>query len=100
MRVFLGLALLLVSYIAVPGDLGIDTISQDNKTIFLVKVGAFAQQSDADSYLKKLSTQIKQPISIQRHSDKQLYDNANIELLRQRLYQQTRQRLQNDLFSY
>ncbi len=73
MRVFLGLALLLVSYIAVPGDLGIDTISQDNKTIFLVKVGAFAQQSDADSYLKKLSTQIKQPISIQRHADKGLY---------------------------
>ena len=33
-------------------------------------------------------------------TDEQLYDNANIEILRQRLYQQTRQRLQNDLFSY
>lgn len=73
MRIFFGIALLLVSYIAVPGDLGIDTISQQNKTIFLVKVGAFAQQSDADDYRKKLSSQIKQPITIQRHGDSGLY---------------------------
>ena len=33
-------------------------------------------------------------------TDNELYDNANIELLRQRLYQQTRQRLNNDLFGY
>lgn len=73
MRIFFGIALLLVSYIAVPGDLGIDTLSQQDKTIFLVKVGAFAQQSDADNYLKKLSGQIKQPLSIQRHADTGLY---------------------------
>ena len=33
-------------------------------------------------------------------SDRDLYDNANIEILRQRLYQQTRERLNNDLFGY
>ena len=73
MRIFFGIALLLVSYIAVPGDLGIDTVSQQNKTVFLVKVGAFAQKADADAYMKKLTTQIKQPISIQRHTDTGLF---------------------------
>lgn len=33
-------------------------------------------------------------------TNEELYDNANIEILRHRLYQQTRQRLQNDLFGY
>ena len=33
-------------------------------------------------------------------TNEELYDNANIEILRHRLYQQTRQRLNNDLFGY
>ena len=33
-------------------------------------------------------------------TNEELYDNANIEILRHRLYQKTRQRLQNDLFGY
>lgn len=33
-------------------------------------------------------------------SDAELYENANIELLRKRFYQQTKQRLMNDLFNY
>ena len=33
-------------------------------------------------------------------SEQQLYSKANIEMLRNRLYQQTRQRLKNDMFSY
>ena len=33
-------------------------------------------------------------------TDEELYSKANIEILRQRLYQQTRQRLNNDLFGY
>lgn len=73
MRVFLGFFLLLVSYMAVPGDLGITTISQQNKTVFLVKVGAFKQQDEADAYLKKISAQIKHPIAIQHPADTDLY---------------------------
>ena len=33
-------------------------------------------------------------------TDEDFYENANIEMLRKRLYQQTRQRLANDLFGY
>lgn len=73
MRIFFGIALWLVSALAIPGDLGIVTLSQQNKTIFLIKVGAFAQQSEADAYLKKLSAQVKQPMSIQRHADSGLF---------------------------
>ena len=65
MRLLFGIVLCLFSYLAIPGDLGIVTLTQQDKTIFLVKVGAFAQQSAADAYLKKLSSQVKQPISIQ-----------------------------------
>lgn len=36
----------------------------------------------------------------QRPTDEELYSKANIEMLRARLYQQTRQRLNNDLFGY
>jgi hypothetical protein len=44
----------------------------------------------------------QQPPPRQRRqpTDDELYSKANIELLRDRLYQQTRQRLANDLFSY
>lgn len=73
MRIIFGIALWLVSAMAIPGDLGIVTLSQQNKTIFLVKVGAFAQQSEADAYLKKLSGQVRQPISIQRNADSGLF---------------------------
>jgi hypothetical protein len=36
----------------------------------------------------------------QEPTDEELYENANIEILRQRLYQQTRARLANELFGY
>lgn len=73
MRLFFGVVLWLISYLAIPGDLGIVTLTQQNKTIFLVKVGAFATQNEADAYLKKLSAQVKQPMSIQRHADSGLF---------------------------
>jgi len=69
----IALLLLLAAAIANPGDLGIVTLSQKDKTLFLVQVGAFAQQSDADAYLKKLNPQVNQPISIQRRPDSGLY---------------------------
>ena len=69
----IALLLLLNAAIANPGDLGIVTLSQKDKTLFLVQVGAFDQQSDADAYLKKLSSHVKQPISIQRRPGSGLY---------------------------
>ncbi len=72
-RPFTATLLLLVASLANPGDLGIVTLSQKNKTIFLVQVGAFEKQSEADAYLKKLSSQVKQPISIQRRPNTELY---------------------------
>lgn len=59
--------------LANPGDLGIVTLSQQNKTLFLVQVGVFEHQKEADAYLKQLSTQVKQPISIQRRQSSGLY---------------------------
>ncbi len=73
MRIFFTLFLFLFSTLAIPGDLGITTLTQHNKTTFLVSVGAFSQQSEADALLKKLSAQIKQPIFIQQHTDTGLY---------------------------
>jgi general secretion pathway protein D len=73
MRIFFAIALLLVSFIAVPSDLGITTLTQQNKTLFIVKVGAFVQQADADAYLQKIRSQIKQPIAVQHRSDAGLY---------------------------
>ena len=47
---------------------------------------------DAPDYLLQLQISI--------YDKEKLYSQANIEILRQRLYQQTRQRLNNDLFGY
>ena len=44
---------------------------------------------------KKPAQPAAQPVPIQ-----DMYSKANIEMLRHRLYQQTRQRLKNDMFSY
>lgn len=43
---------------------------------------------------------IKKPIAKKPITEEQLYSKANIEMLRNRLYQQTRQRLKNDMFNY
>ena len=48
----------------------------------------------------KKQTPRTRPQSKIEPSDEELYTNANIEMLRKRLYQQTRQRLANDLFGY
>lgn len=43
---------------------------------------------------------IKKPIAKKPITEEQLYSKANIEMLRNKLYQQTRQRLKNDMFNY
>ena len=73
MRIFLSIALWLLSFAATPVVLGIDTVSEKNKTEFLVKVAAFTQQSDAEAYQKKISTEIKQPVSIEHLNDKGVF---------------------------
>lgn len=71
--VFLLFYLLLFSSMAIPGDLGIITSSEQGKPVYTISVGVFTQQHDADLFQQKLSESIQQPIRIQHIEDKGEY---------------------------
>ncbi len=74
MRIFfVGVCLLLFSCVAMSGDLGIVTTSQQGKPVFWVHIAAFAQQADAEALQKKVSAEVQQPITIQHQADKGQY---------------------------
>ena len=49
---------------------------------------------------KQFKKQTKIPAPRREATNEELYDNASLEMLRHRLYEQTRKRLNNDLFGY
>ena len=62
----------------------------------VIAKAAITQVTPPKQFKKKTTI----PAPRREATNEELYDNANIEILRHRLYQQTRQRLQNDLFGY
>ena len=65
--------LCLIPSLALPGEIGIITTSLNGKPAYLVQVGAFTRQKDADELQKKLSTDITDTIQIDHFAEKGLY---------------------------
>lgn len=63
----------LISCIASAADVGIITTSLNGKPAYLVQIGAYTRQKDAEDRQKSLSTTISQTIRIDHLADKGLY---------------------------
>lgn len=65
--------LFFLSPFATPGDIGIITTSLKGKPAYLIQVGAFTRQKEAETKQKELAESIKQTIRIDHLVDKGLY---------------------------
>ena len=71
---FVYIAILFVSYGTVhASDVGIITTSLNGKAAYLVQVGAYTRQQDAEEMQKKLSATVQQTVRIDHLVDKGLY---------------------------
>lgn len=73
LKIFSFLLIFLLSTWTQANDVGIITTSLDGKPAYLIQVGAYTRQKDAETMQTKLSSNVKQTIQIDHLSDKGIY---------------------------
>lgn len=74
MRFFLSaLMSLILSSHSFANDIDIKTLSKNGSTVFMLQVGAFTKKENAEKFKEQISSQAKEPVSVEFQEDKKLY---------------------------